>query len=496
MGTLNYSLGHLFPVRKVSPLLLKSHKRYTRLPNSLHDCIERPEPRTFYRPFIVLILLLPLVFYLYRINGLEFSRMSADGKVVLVLNNTHVVKQTKGRGDPSAKTMEVFDKDTSMNSFPALTNKTGDDLNDSSEVFEDATEDTGLYNSMTIGNKTDILPHGLPVCEIMSAYTKASNVSINFNVSQKAAFLQIPRVDMGGYYKPTQCQTRHRIAILVPYRHREENLAIFLINIHQFLMKQQIEYRIFIIEQSGKEKFNKGRLFNAGFDQVKDYWECFIFHDVDLLPLDHRILYTCPKYPRYMSTQVYKGGKIVKLTEFFGGVTAMKDDHFLAANGYSNKFWGWGGEDNDMFWRIRLAKLPMMKYNKTIARYIMLPHVPSEKNPKRYEILNKYSKSRAHQIEDGLSTLKYTVAFNKLYPLFTHIVVDVNPYKDPDEYNFILFKYPYSYPFLVGSSGIFCTDSVANQHTIRFMVSSAVFYGRLQLQRCCVRVVDRIKTCR
>ncbi|XP_063386855.1 beta-1,4-N-acetylgalactosaminyltransferase bre-4-like [Cydia fagiglandana] len=102
---------------------------------------------------------------------------------------------------------------------------------------------------------------------------------------------------------------------------------------------------------TGTEKFNKGRVLNAGFDQIKDYWECFIFHDVDLLPLDPRILYTCPKYPRYMSTKVYEGGKVVKLTEFFGGVTAMSDLHFLDVNGYSNKFWGWGGEDNDMYWR-------------------------------------------------------------------------------------------------------------------------------------------------
>ncbi|XP_063365894.1 beta-1,4-N-acetylgalactosaminyltransferase bre-4-like [Cydia amplana] len=314
--------------------------------------------------------------------------------------------------------MEVFDK--------------GDDLNDSSEVFEDATEDTGLDNSKL--NISGILPRGMPECEINSADTKdflAGNLTINYNVTEEAAFLQNPHIAVGGYYKPSKCQTRQRIAILVPYRHREENLAIFLTNIHEFLMNQQIEYRIFVIEQS--EKFNKGRLLNAGFDQLKDYWECFIFHDVDLLPLDPRILYTCPKYPRYMSTKVFAGDKIVKLTEFFGGVTAMRDHHFQEVNGYSNRFWGWGGEDNDMYWRIRMTKLPIMKYNKDIARYIMLPHVPPEKNPKRYEILNRYSKSRAHLIEDGLSTLKYIVSYKKLYSLFTHIVIDVNPYKDPVE---------------------------------------------------------------
>lgn len=52
--------------------------------------------------------------------------------------------------------------------------------------------------------------------------------------------------------------------------------------------------------------FNKGRLFNAGFIEAMKLgkWKCIIFHDVDLLPLDHRILYTCPETPRHMCARV------------------------------------------------------------------------------------------------------------------------------------------------------------------------------------------------
>ena len=37
----------------------------------------------------------------------------------------------------------------------------------------------------------------------------------------------------------------------------------------------------------------------------------------------------------------------------FGGVVAVTDDHFVSANGFSNIFWGWGGEDDDFANRIK-----------------------------------------------------------------------------------------------------------------------------------------------
>ena len=44
-------------------------------------------------------------------------------------------------------------------------------------------------------------------------------------------------------------------------------------------------------------------LYNAGYLEAlrDDYWDCFVFHDVDLLPEDPRNIYNCPKEPRHMS---------------------------------------------------------------------------------------------------------------------------------------------------------------------------------------------------
>lgn len=36
-------------------------------------------------------------------------------------------------------------------------------------------------------------------------------------------------------------------------------------------------------------------------------------------------------------------------TTIFGGVSAMTKEQMLTVNGYPNKFFGWGGEDDEMY---------------------------------------------------------------------------------------------------------------------------------------------------
>jgi N-terminal domain of galactosyltransferase len=38
--------------------------------------------------------------------------------------------------------------------------------------------------------------------------------------------------------------------------------------------------------------------------------------------------------------------------EFFGGVTAMRGDHFEKLNGFPNQYYGWGGEDDELWYRL------------------------------------------------------------------------------------------------------------------------------------------------
>lgn len=115
-----------------------------------------------------------------------------------------------------------------------------------------------------------------------------------------------PFLHKGGAFDPPDCQSIDHVAIIIPFRDRYEHLSIFLRNMHPFLMNQNISYRIFVVEQTNKKPFNRAALMNIGFLEALKFfkWDCFIFHDVDLLPLDKRNLYTCPKEPRHMSVSV------------------------------------------------------------------------------------------------------------------------------------------------------------------------------------------------
>lgn len=235
-------------------------------------------------------------------------------------------------------------------------------------------------------------------------------------------------VNQGGRGNPKDCASRHRVAIIIPYRNRYEHLVTFLYNLHPVLLRQQIDYQIFVVEQEGTGQFNRAMLMNVGsVEALKErQFDCFIFHDVDLLPEDDRNLYTCPEQPRHMSVAVDKFRYRLPYADLFGGVSAMSREHFQMVNGFSNAFWGWGGEDDDMANRIKARGLYISRYPANIARYKMLSHQKEKANPKRYEVLRSGEKRFT---TDGLKNLRYELIDKKKFKLYTWLLVRLAPMK-------------------------------------------------------------------
>lgn len=60
----------------------------------------------------------------------------------------------------------------------------------------------------------------------------------------------------GGRYRPRNCTSHHRVAIIVPFRDRDIHLKIFLNNIHPLLQRQQLDYGIYIVDLVSERTFD------------------------------------------------------------------------------------------------------------------------------------------------------------------------------------------------------------------------------------------------
>ncbi|XP_068123443.1 beta-1,4-galactosyltransferase 1-like isoform X2 [Hyperolius riggenbachi] len=174
---------------------------------------------------------------------------------------------------------------------------------------------------------------------------------VKVNVSFENAINENAKLQLGGHSKPDNCTSIQKIAVIIPYRNREEHLKIWLYNMHPFLRKQQADYGIYVVEQYGETKFNKARLFNTGFSEaIKEYeYKCFFFNDVDVIPMDQRNLYRCSQNPRHLANALDRHNFRLYYPTAFGGIVAFTKDQFLKINGFSNKFWGWGKEDDELY---------------------------------------------------------------------------------------------------------------------------------------------------
>jgi hypothetical protein len=55
----------------------------------------------------------------------------------------------------------------------------------------------------------------------------------------------------GESLRTKDCQSRNKVAIILPFRNRSQHLTVFLHFMHPFLQRQQLDYTIFVVEQTG-----------------------------------------------------------------------------------------------------------------------------------------------------------------------------------------------------------------------------------------------------
>lgn len=121
------------------------------------------------------------------------------------------------------------------------------------------------------------------VCShIYETHRSNERIMLNLNVSDFELNAIVQEVSIGGNWTPSNCWSKYRVNIIIPYRNRPEQLRVFLHYIHRYLQLQEIDYRILVVEQSTEKEFNRGKLFNIGFVEAQKRFpsDCYIFHDV------------------------------------------------------------------------------------------------------------------------------------------------------------------------------------------------------------------------
>ena len=146
---------------------------------------------------------------------------------------------------------------------------------------------------------------------------------------------------------------KHKLGVCVPYRNREEHLKEFIPIVSKFLKSKDIDFKIYFAHQIDDKLFNRGAMKNiAAKHAFEDGCDYIVWHDIDMVPEDESCDYSFPNdNPQHIAVRISQSDYQLKYEEYFGGAVVFSKEQVERTNGYSNDYWDWGMEDDDLFWR-------------------------------------------------------------------------------------------------------------------------------------------------
>ena len=145
-----------------------------------------------------------------------------------------------------------------------------------------------------------------------------------------------------------------KLGVCVPYRNRELHLHEFIPKVGKYLKNRNIDFQMYFCHQTDDKLFNRGATKNIAakhaFEEGCDY---IVWHDIDMIPEEGGGAdYSFPdKHPIHIATKISQMDYKLKYHEYFGGAVVFSKEQVENTNGYSNGYWDWGMEDDDLFWR-------------------------------------------------------------------------------------------------------------------------------------------------
>lgn len=144
----------------------------------------------------------------------------------------------------------------------------------------------------------------------------------------------------------------HKLGICIPYRDRKEHLEKLIPVLSNHLSKNGIDHNFYVGHQVDDKLFNRGAMKNiAAKFAFEDGCDYIAWHDVDMLPhVDCDYSYP-EETPVHIATKLSKHRYGMEYDQYFGGIVLFTKEQVEKTNGYSNEYWDWGQEDDDLFWR-------------------------------------------------------------------------------------------------------------------------------------------------
>ncbi|XP_012935552.1 beta-N-acetyl-D-glucosaminide beta-1,4-N-acetylglucosaminyl-transferase [Aplysia californica] len=379
---------------------------------SFSRALQKTVSKRVLKTLVVLVVFLPLWTYMQAsltVNrSLVFIRSADDGNV---------------RADDNVATESADAVRCSHNCGHSGTTESGS-ITSSSEPLSRQFSTPAVTEEVLRRHRDDVMPF----CENPTRSSAPRWPSKEPVTAQELAE-RFPMMQLGGHYSPSNCTPREKLAILIPYRNRSVHLHTLLPNLIPMLIKQNADFTIFVVEQAMPTRFNKGVLFNAGFLEALKLgdFDCFILHDVDMIPLNDANTYQCRSDgPVHFMAGVNKFHYGLSYSWLLGGVLGFTKDQYKAVNGFSNLYFGWGAEDDDMFLRLKKKRMDYHRKGKDVGLYDMIRH----SRDKGWEPINSrfsithFSTRRID--DDGLNTAVYSRTSLRQLPLYTWIRVFVD----------------------------------------------------------------------
>ena len=200
-------------------------------------------------------------------------------------------------------------------------------------------------------------------------------------------------------------------------------------------------HSIIIVEQTHHGKFNRGALLNAGVALATSKnvpFSSVCFHDVDLIPAPEMR----PAYERSASSNVHlaRCWKRYDSSSYLGGALSLTRKTVETINGFPNRFWGWGGEDDEVRRRLAHHRISVEPCedgsytdleDMTLEQKLVCLRVDKRlKCTDKWETRDAYAAARARgEPDDGLREVAFRVRGYRVHPGgVVHVLVELeNP---------------------------------------------------------------------